>query len=303
MKWKKLGLLIDPERDLKTFKNTHAHMPMLERVEKNIYRCYFTTRNAENVSSVRYALFDLLKPNEIIEISDILYGPGKTGTFDDSGITPGCFVTNTDTEEEFFYYTGWNLTKKVPFNNSIGIAKKVGTEFFRIGDGPVMTRTLHEPYSCASPFVLYESGIYRMWYASMDSWSENKEGGHTHFYNLKYAESKDGINWKRDRTVVINYENDQEYAFGRPYVLKENNIYKMWYAYRGRSYKMGYAESEDGLKWTRKDQIVGISNSESGWDSEMIEYPYILKHNEDLYMFYNGNGYGESGIGVAILDS
>ena len=85
--------------------------------------------------------------------------------------------------------------------------------------------------------------------------------------------------------------------------MKENEIYKMWYAFRGDAYQMGYAESEDGTNWKRKDEIVGISISSSGWDSEMIEYPYILNHENNLYMFYNGNGYGESGIGLAVLEN
>lgn len=51
----------------------------------------------------------------------------------------------------------------------------------------------------------------------------------------------------------------------------------MWYSYRGRSYRIVYAESEDGLIWIRKDQESGIHVSESGWDSEMLAYPYVFR--------------------------
>ena len=47
---------------------------------------------------------------------------------------------------------------------------------------------------------------------------------------------------------------------------------------------------------------TGIDVSDSGWDSEMIEYPFVLRHQGHLYMLYNGNGYGQSGFGLAILD-
>ena len=46
---------------------------------------------------------------------------------------------------------------------------------------------------------------------------------------------------------------------------------------------------------------VGITRSKSGWDSEMIEYPYVVSFKNDLFMFYNGNRYGETGAGVAVL--
>jgi predicted GH43/DUF377 family glycosyl hydrolase len=76
----------------------------------------------------------------------------------------------------------------------------------------------------------------------------------------------------------------------------------MWYSYRGRSYRIGYAESDNGIEWVRKDEEVGIDVSESGWDSEMIEYPYIFDHEGQRYMLYNGNGYGRTGIGLAVLE-
>ena len=77
---------------------------------------------------------------------------------------------------------------------------------------------------------------------------------------------------------------------------------RMWYASRGDSYRIGYAESKDGLTWTRKDHESGIDVSESGWDSEMLAYPYVFAHEGDYYMLYNGNDYGKTGIGLAVLE-
>ena len=54
-----------------------------------------------------------------------------------------------------------------------------------------------------------------------------------------------------------------------------------------------------GRERTRK---AGIDVSASGWDSEMIAYPYVFAHEGDYYMLYNGNGYGKTGIGLAVLD-
>jgi hypothetical protein len=76
----------------------------------------------------------------------------------------------------------------------------------------------------------------------------------------------------------------------------------MWYACRGAAYRIGYAESADGLQWERRDGEAGLDVSASGWDSEMVGYPCVFDHRGRRYMLYNGNGFGETGIGLAILD-
>jgi hypothetical protein len=50
------------------------------------------------------------------------------------------------------------------------------------------------------------------------------------------------------------------------------------------------------------DSRAGIGVSASGWDSEMIEYPFVFDHAGARYMLYNGNGYGKSGFGIAVLE-
>jgi hypothetical protein len=84
----------------------------------------------------------------------------------------------------------------------------------------------------------------------------------------------------------------------------------MWYSYRGlenyrtdknNSYRIGYAESDDGIAWIRKDEELGLDVSPSGWDSEMVAYPFIYADATRRYMFYNGNGFGRSGLGYAVL--
>jgi len=302
MKWKKVGLIFDPAM-LSSRQLTCSLMPIVELVDEahDIARVYFSPRDLSGRSQLDYFEIDLKNPSKILKTSERpLFQHGILGAFDDSGVTPGSFAMIGN--RKMYYYTGWNLGQTVPFNNSIGVAEfdsKTGV-FKRLGDGPIMTRTLHEPYSCASPFVMVDSQKYRMWYASMDQWKKQGEEA-LPVYNIKYAESNDGIHWSRNGHVVLNYEAEGEYAFGRPFVRKEKNVYQMWYSVRGAHYKIGYAESADGLRWKRMDHLAGIGASDSGWDSEMIEYPFILDHKQKKYMFYNGNGYGRSGIGLAIL--
>jgi hypothetical protein len=120
---------------------------------------------------------------------------------------------------------------------------------------------------------------------------------------VKYAESGDGISWRREGATAISLASGAEIAVARPCVLRDPGLYRMWYCYRGDYYRIGYAESNDGRRWTRLDERAGIQVSESGWDSEAICYPSVFDAEGRRYMLYNGNRYGLSGFGIAILES
>jgi hypothetical protein len=137
-----------------------------------------------------------------------------------------------------------------------------------------------------------------MWYVSGVEWVHRDLPR----YNIKYAESNDGLHWQRSGVVCIDFEGPDENALARPCVIKENGIYKMWFSYKGDYYRIGYAESSDGIDWQRLDGEVGIDISPSGWDSQMIEYSYVFSHEGKKYMLYNGDDYGKEGIGLAVAE-
>ena len=302
MRWEKRGRVFDPAC-LVDHGLTAALTPVAQVLDASagLVRVFYSPRDRRNRSQVRCFEFKVSNPGSIRNAStSALLTQGKTGAFDDAGVTLGSLVSANG--RHYLFYTGWNLTVGVPFNNSIGIAEYRDGAFSRLGDGPVMTRTLHEPYSCASPFVIHENGLFRMWYASMDRWQDEPAGLFKHYYNIKYCESVDGTNWSRNCVVAIDYQEPGEYAFGRPFVLKEGGGYKMWYSVRGDAYRIGYAVSTDGVRWERQDALAGIDVSDSGWDSEMIEYPCVFDAAGKRYMLYNGNGFGKTGIGLAVAE-
>ena len=146
-------------------------------------------------------------------------------------------------------------------------------------------------------------GCLRMWYWSCTHWSESPKGIH---YNtvIRHAKSPDGIHWDASDEICIAPDFQDEYAVGRPCVLRESGIYKMWYSIRSHSegYTIGYAESGDGLRWERQDERAGIRKSDAGWDAEMVCYPYVFEVNGIYYMVYNGNHCGKTGFGYAVLE-
>lgn len=297
-KWIKKGVLFAPNED-SDWLFSHAALPVADKTQDH-YRIYFSSRDKNGRAQIGYFETDLALEKVLRVSSNPVIGLGPLGAFDDSGVT-SAWIVNHD-GKKYQYFSGWSLGVSVPFYFFIGLAisEDGGETYKRVSSSPILERNEIDPYLTASPCVLIDDGRWRMWYVSGTGW-EMVDERPQHRYHIKYAESSDGINWRREGIVCIDYESPDEYSIARPCVMKENGVYKMWFSFRGSSYRIGYAESSDGLTWSRKDS--GIDVSEAGWDSEMIEYPYVLKNGDTHYMLYNGNGYGKSGIGVAVLQA
>lgn len=301
MKWTKLGLIYEPSRGGHCWMSSHASVPFADHLHDDIFRIYFSSRDAEKRSFTIFIEIDVNRPGRVIRVPDHpVLSPGSKGSFDDNGAMLSWIVSNDDTK--YLYYIGWNLGVSIPFRNAIGLALSDSSGVFqKYSNGPIMDRSPFDPYFVASSCVRIEEGMWRMWYLSCVKW-ELINAKPRHWYHIKLAQSKDGISWFSERKVCIDFKSRDEYAISRPCVLKDGNIYKMWYSFRGQTYRIGYAESVDGINWVRMDDDVGVNVSDSGWDSEMIEYPFVFDHKGNRYMLYNGNGYGATGFGLAVLE-
>lgn len=306
MQWKKLGKIFCANKH-SDWMYSHAMIPIAEHIRGDYFRIYFSPRDKWNRGHGAYLEIDLKNPRNILILSkNPVLEPGELGCFDDSGALPNSLVYYNN--EKLLYYTGINLGVTVKIRNSIGLAKwdKKQKKFLRCFKGPVIDRTLNEPHFVATPEVHYENGIFRTWFTSCVRWEKQKNGEAKHYYHLKYAESEDGIIWNRKGIIAIDFKDQHEYALGVPRVIKDPDGYKMWFCARASihspTYRICYAESSDGIVWTRKDKDAGIDVSSKGWDSEMICYPYVFDHKGKRYMLYNGNGYGKTGFGIAVLE-
>lgn len=299
MKWREIGRLFCPDNHF-SWMISHASNPTAEYLGDDVWRVYFGSRDRQNRSSIGFVDFDINAPFTILGISETpVLSFGHRGTFDDSGASMGCLVCAG--ERSYLYYVGWNLGVTVPFRNSIGLAtREAGSiRFNKISSAPVMDRNEVDPYSLSYPWVVREEHAWKMWYGSTLQWGDGFKDSH---HVIKYAESTDGIRWKRTGMVVIDRTSPEETVQSRPCVLFEDFLYKMWYSYKGKNYRIGYSESSDGIHWENLDNEVGIHASDFGWDSEMVEYPFVFDHKGQRYMLYNGNGFGKTGFGLAVLE-
>jgi hypothetical protein len=264
-------------------------------------RVFFSGRDGANRSQAGACSVDL--DTFEVDVSSItreaLVKPGPAGAFDESGCSVSCVVR--DGARWLLYYTGWMLGRTVPFYLAIGLAvsEDGGVSFRKHSTAPVLDRSDADPFLTASPSVLIDNGVWRMWYVSALEW-ESRPEGLRHRYLIKYAESDDGVRWRRDGGIAIPFEDDCEYAMGRPHVVKDGDTYRMWFCVRGERYAIAYAESADGLVWRRGR---AGAPAPSAWDAEMQSYPMVLRDRNRWLMFYNGNGYGATGFGVATAEN
>ena len=311
MGWVKRGHIFKPS-GIHYWDKSHAQLPIADYLKNSgIIRVYFSTRDKYNRSLPNFIDLDASNPKKVIKVSKRpILKLGIKGTFDDCGVMPS-WVTSFK-KKKYLYYIGWNVRNTIPYHNCVGLAisEDNGKSFKKFSEGPLWDRDYKEPYYSGTCCVLIDDNKWKNWYLSCTGWYKINNKLEPR-YHLKYAESEDGINWKRNGIVAIDYQNQEEAGIVKASVIIEDGSYKMWYSYRklknyrtdkNNSYRIGYAISKDGKNWARMDDVMKMDLSDKGWDSQMLAYPHVVKVEDKLLMFYNGNGFGQSGFGYATLE-
>ncbi|MBI4921073.1 MAG: hypothetical protein HY834_04940 [Devosia nanyangense] len=299
MQWRKLGLIHDAG-PLHEKLATHAANPLAVPVGGDQFRIFFSGRDTQNRSSVGYLDFDMAQREVIGVCREPAFTFGPEGSFYSHGVSVGCVQLLGD--RRYILFMGWQVPKDGHWRGDIG-RLVLGDDLSLTLDSqtPLLTDP-EDPISLSYPWVTrLPDGSWRMWYGSTISWDAcNGEMLHV----IKGAHSTDGESWERSG-LSVPYEIGVAQAFSRPTLAADAEGYGMWFSYRGapgKTYRIGYASSLDAEHWTLQLDRAGIDVSPDGWDSEMIEYPFVFDHRGERYMLYNGNRYGETGFGLAILE-
>ncbi len=308
MKWIKKGRIFEP-RGQTPWMQKYGILPTPFYIEeKNIIRIFFGTSAEDNVCKITYLDVNAEKPSEIIYLHTTpLLPEGEPGLFDEHGLNPSQIVIIN--HQPHLFYIGYQRLQSIPYLLfcSYAILNEEMNKVIYRKKTPLLDRTHHEPFIRSAITIVQEEDLYHLWYVSAYKWEwinnelfKNKQLPN---YHIKYLRTKNFVEWNKHPKPVIAAKNDSEFGFGRPWCIKENNVFKMWYSLRRKniSYRIGYAESLDGMHWDRKDEPMGIDVSETGWDSEMICYPAVIKVKKKTYLFYNGNNNGATGFGYAEL--
>ncbi|GLI08712.1 glycosylase [Paenibacillus tyrfis] len=316
-KWIKKGIVFDPA----TIKNRPLWMDQFAQAPNvvnfdNFIRVYFSCRPKpdENRQYVSYSAFVDLNRKNLLDVINVAEIPclelGNIGTFDEFGTYPVTAIREGD--DILAFYGGWTRCESVPFNVAIGFAKSTngGSSFEKIGQGPILSYSLNEPFVVASPKIRKFNDVWYLSYIAGRKWILDGEKAEI-IYKIRMATSTDCLHWNKVNKDIISNKLGENEAQACPDIIFRNGKYHMFFCYRQaidfrrnkeKSYRIGYAYSNDLINWTRDDDKVGIDVSNDGWDSEMVAYPNVFELDGKIHMLYLGNEVGKYGFGLAELE-
>jgi predicted GH43/DUF377 family glycosyl hydrolase len=137
--------------------------------------------------------------------------------------------------------------------------------------------------------VIHDGIQFKMWYGGIDP------GG---WGAIGLANSEDGSSWTRHSgNPVFEHGAIGSFDAGLIFpgtVLRRGGRYQMWYSgstepsvYEPST--IGYAESPDGVSWTRHPGPVVDRGSETAWDRSQVYSPGVLFDGWLYHMWYTGN--------------
>lgn len=310
MEWERLGQIFKPLND--ACAKTHVQVPTVLPLQDR-WRIYYTTRPARSTdgaftSSICFVDVSPGNPRDLLYVHRAPVIPNaEIGAFDYFGTMPGHVIAHDNCF--LMYYTGWQRGVDVPYCTGIGLAESHdgGMTFHRVGTGSILGRSLRHPFLVNGPFVFVNEGTWHMWFSSAMQWSRSGNRLEA-IYTIHHATSTDGIRWQPDDTPCVPTELPNE-CQNRPAVVQVQNGFLMFFSYRygtnfrnpERGYRLGMAFSSDMREWKRVDYELSLEPSTSGWDSEMMAYPFPCYNGHELFLFYNGNYFGRDAFGAARL--
>lgn len=318
LSWKKLGKIFDPtEHRLPNNCVQFAQSPQA-LVFDDFVRIYFSTRSIDK-SCGKYlshiAFVDMAKNlRTVLRVSGHTVLPlGKPGCFDEHGIFPMNVIRHGNAI--YGYTCGWNRRVSVSVDTAIGLAisHDNGLTFDRVGDGPVMAASLHEPCLVGDGFVKVIGGVFHMWYIFGNGWKKfTPEAPPDRIYKIGHATSVNGIDWiKEEARQIIADRLGPDESQALPTVIEISGRHHMFYCYRqssdfrtnsSRGYRIGHAYSDDLESWIRDDENPLLDVTPNDWDSDMLCYPHAFECDGQFYLLYNGNEFGRYGFGLAVLE-
>ncbi len=138
--------------------------------------------------------------------------------------------------------------------------------------------TPRQEHDYVSPSILYENGLYKMWYIDKNN-------------TLKYTTSKDGMNWQQDKILPFSYEeNVKTWHIDIIHTKEQYEMiavaYENWKKHNDMS--LYYSTSEDGIHWKKAKVILRPTVNTKNWDNRGIYRSSFIYENGMYYLYYSG---------------
>lgn len=304
MGWVKKGRIFCPDGSSEWARHSFMTPCPWARDEGTI-RIFGGMRDDAGVSRIGWVDVSASDPSVVTAISTKpVLDVGSPGMFDDNGVILG-EVFEMDKDELRLYYVGFQLVEKVKFLAFTGLAisRDRGESFERYQQTPIIDRCSEGPFIGALHSIARSpDGGYRAWLARGRGWEQI---GDRQFprYDSWTITSADGVAFDNSTATPTIQPGPGEYRIGRP---RANQLPDGTWELRATSdtYSKQYSchlfTSDDGVTFHRTETEELPRGNVGAWDSEMTCYPAHLQTcNGRRFLFYNGNGMGETGVGYA----
>ncbi len=189
------------------------------------------------------------------------------------------------------FASGTMIETNVSSSGDLVLRAQPASGWAKYAGNPVLSPSLGwSPAWTISPDVLYENGLYKMWY----------QGCTSSICNIGYATSPDGTTWTpySGNPVLPMNSSSWDASVASPRVIHDGTVYRMWYAGNGAlAIRIGYATSSDGIHWVTYGTWP-VFNGTMAWDSGAVATPAVVKSGSGFIMYFSGTN-GSGGYGYS----
>jgi len=308
-RWRRMGLICAAPPGHPWWAS-HAQMPCVLPLSGSLWRIYFSARTADNRSRVLAIDVDPTAGMAVRARHEApLLDRGPLGAFDQAGVLASCAVPATESVR--LYYIGLVERKDVRAQAAIGLAVSPdGLAFTRGFPGPVHGVGPHDPFFNSAPMLAQAGDEHRLYYVGGTGWAFDI-GAMEPTYGVRLTKSRDGRLFSAESAAVVAPALCPAVGLGRPWVAPLHGAPRLWFSVRGvqfrapgpEAYRLVSAPLDGaGLACGAPEPVVFDNPPQPGeFDSWMQAYACVVSHGEDLVMFYNGDDFGATGFGWAVL--
>ena len=131
------------------------------------------------------------------------------------------------------------------------------------------------------PKVLHVGNIYYMFYSAFAY-----AGPTGYWYNIAAATSTNGLAWTKSGPIIEPTQPWEGGFVDKPTAVHVNGVFHLWYHCKLPTTAIGYAQSTDGVTWTKHSAPV-LETRPGSFDSQGLAAPTVVWRDGKFHMLYD----------------
>lgn len=294
--WVRVGW-IEPPIGLGEWCASHLSLPFCIPQNATEYRVFFSSRDSDQRSHVGWVdvVFNSDHSFKTSFGTSPVVCPGNAGTFDEHGVS-GSYFEIVDKRLRVWNF-GWQRLQGKAWSNAIGLAEISIYDAESTAENTLIIKSNEfEQHGLAYPYIISQNSIRHLFYGAFDLYGVPSLNEPYSFIS-KRAEIGDDFRLS-DRSPMIAHLNGKS-AQSRPCIIRDGSGYRAWVSVKGDKYEICSAYSLDLRNWYWSDEGYDLRPNGLNEESQEVCYSHVVDFMDSRLMFYNGDGFGKSGIGIA----